>query len=61
MEGFGIGTYTLTVSIVDDHGDTAEDGVERGVGPGGAGRPLQRHGRRKLENQDELVEWQAPR
>ena len=27
VEGFGIGTYTLTVSIVDDHGDTAEDGV----------------------------------
>ena len=24
--GYGIGTYTLTVSIVDDHGDTAEDG-----------------------------------
>ena len=23
----GTGTYTLTVSIVDDHGDTAEDGV----------------------------------
>ena len=27
VEGFGIGTYTLTVSLVDDHGDTAEDGV----------------------------------
>ena len=27
VEGYGIGTYTLTVSIVDDHGDTAEDGV----------------------------------
>ena len=26
VEGYGIGTYTLTVSIVDDHGDTAEDG-----------------------------------
>ena len=26
VEGFGIGTYTLTVSLVDDHGDTAEDG-----------------------------------
>ena len=25
--GYGVGTYTLTVSIVDDHGDTAEDGV----------------------------------
>ena len=25
--GYGTGTYTLTVSIVDDHGDTAEDGV----------------------------------
>ena len=24
--GYGVGTYTLTVSIVDDHGDTAEDG-----------------------------------
>ena len=24
--GYGIGTYTLTVSIVDDRGDTAEDG-----------------------------------
>ena len=24
--GYGIGTYTLTVSLVDDHGDTAEDG-----------------------------------
>ena len=24
--GYGTGTYTLTVSIVDDHGDTAEDG-----------------------------------
>ena len=27
VEGYGVGTYTLTVSIVDDHGDTAEDGV----------------------------------
>ena len=27
VEGYGTGTYTLTVSIVDDHGDTAEDGV----------------------------------
>ena len=26
VEGYGIGTYTLTVSIIDDHGDTAEDG-----------------------------------
>ena len=26
VEGYGIGTYTLTVSIVDDRGDTAEDG-----------------------------------
>ena len=25
--GYGIGTYTLTVVIVDDHGDTAEDAV----------------------------------
>ena len=25
--GYGTGTYTLTVSLVDDHGDTAEDGV----------------------------------
>ena len=25
--GYGTGTYTLTVSIVDEHGDTAEDGV----------------------------------
>ena len=24
--GYGVGTYTLTVSLVDDHGDTAEDG-----------------------------------
>ena len=24
--GYGVGTYTLTVSIVDDHGDMAEDG-----------------------------------
>ena len=27
VEGYGTGTYTLTVSLVDDHGDTAEDGV----------------------------------
>ena len=27
LGGYGTGTYTLTVSIVDDHGDTAEDGV----------------------------------
>ena len=26
VEGYGTGTYTLTVSLVDDHGDTAEDG-----------------------------------
>ena len=26
VEGYGIGTYTLTVSIIDDRGDTAEDG-----------------------------------
>ena len=24
--GYGVGTYTLTVALVDDHGDTAEDG-----------------------------------
>ena len=26
VTGYGTGTYTLTVSLVDDHGDTAEDG-----------------------------------
>ena len=36
--------------------DTAEDGGERGVGPGGAGRPLQRHRRRKLGHQHEMAD-----
>ena len=64
--GYGVGTYTLTVSLVDDHGDTAEDGGSVATASDRARRhgcwsdPLQRHGRRKLDHQDELVEWQAP-
>ena len=32
MEGYGIGTYTLTVSIIDDHGDDFESAIRIAIG-----------------------------
>ena len=32
VEGYGIGTYTLTVSIIDDHGDDFESAIRIAIG-----------------------------
>ena len=59
--GYGTGTYTLTVSLVDDHGDTAEDGP--GVASDRAALVALYNATEggSWTYQDELVEWQAPR